>query len=124
MAFVHSRRRRFGTCPCRPVPRGLPSSVKQLRTTQPFGLSHSWHTIIGVPRQLISSQSHLPIKRRQKNVTERGRNHTPLRSPALRRKQLPFAVASCREHCLDQAQHAAVRYSLGYQGEEFLVVHG
>jgi len=25
---------------------------------------------------------------------------------------------------LDQAQHAAVRYSLGYQGEEFLVVHG
>ncbi len=46
MAFVHSRRRWFGTCPCRPVPRGLPSSVKQLRTTQPFGLSHSWHTVV------------------------------------------------------------------------------
>jgi hypothetical protein len=39
MAFDHSRRRWFGTCPCRPVPRGLPSSVKQLHTTQPFSLS-------------------------------------------------------------------------------------
>src|SRR5262249_47695851 len=48
MAFVHSRRRWFGTCPCRPVPRDLPSSVKQLRTTQPFGLSHSWHTVVHV----------------------------------------------------------------------------
>jgi hypothetical protein len=36
---------RFGTCPCRPIPRGLPSSVKQLHTTQPFGLSRSWRTL-------------------------------------------------------------------------------
>src|SRR5881396_1348536 len=49
MAFVHTRRRRFGTCPCRPVPRGLPSSVKQLRTTQPFGLSRSWRTLARQP---------------------------------------------------------------------------
>jgi len=49
MAFDHSRRRWFGTCPCRPVPRGLPSSVKQLRTTQPFGLSRSWRTMVGKP---------------------------------------------------------------------------
>jgi hypothetical protein len=48
MAFDHSRRRWFGTRPCRPVPRGLPSSVKQLRTTQPFGLLRSWRTIIGI----------------------------------------------------------------------------
>jgi site-specific DNA recombinase len=54
----------------------------------------------------------------------KGRDHTPLRSAALGGRELPFAVASCLEHCLDQAQHAAVRYSLGYQGEEFLVVHG
>jgi hypothetical protein len=33
MAFAHSRRRWFGTCSCKPVPRGLPSSVKQLRTS-------------------------------------------------------------------------------------------
>ena len=33
-----------GTCPCRPVSRGLPSSVKQLRATQPCGLSRSWRT--------------------------------------------------------------------------------
>src|SRR5438445_7278820 len=52
MAFVHSRRRWFGTCPCRPVPRGLPSSVKQLRTTQPFGLSHSWHTVIRITDEI------------------------------------------------------------------------
>src|SRR5438477_5553541 len=52
MAFVHSRRRWFGTCPCRPVPRGLPSSVKQLRTTQPFGLSRSWRTIAGKPLEI------------------------------------------------------------------------
>src|SRR5262249_27060152 len=63
MAFVHSRRRWFGTCPCRPVPRGLPSSVKQLRTTQPLGLSYSWHTIIGVPLKW-----HLRIVHRQPSI--------------------------------------------------------
>src|SRR5947199_10826016 len=36
MAFDHSRRRWFGTCSCKPVPRGLPSSVKQLRTLGPL----------------------------------------------------------------------------------------
>jgi hypothetical protein len=56
------------------------------------------HPIIGVPRQLKSSQPHLPIKRRQKYVAERGRNHTPLRSPALRGKELPISVASRFEH--------------------------
>src|SRR5580700_4633721 len=35
MAFDHSRRRRFGTCSCQPVPRGLPSSIKQLHTLGP-----------------------------------------------------------------------------------------
>jgi len=32
LTFDQRRRRWFGTCPCRPVPRGLPSSVVQLRT--------------------------------------------------------------------------------------------
>src|SRR5438876_3991728 len=58
MAFVHSRRRWFGTCPCRPVPRGLPSSVKQLRTTQPFGLSRSWRTMVGNPYLIWSDPVH------------------------------------------------------------------
>ena len=44
IAFGYSRRRWFETCSCKPVPRGLPSSVKQLRTTQRFLLSCSWHT--------------------------------------------------------------------------------
>src|SRR5580692_272161 len=81
------------------------------------------HPIIGIPRQLKSSQPHLPIKRRQKYVAERGRNHTPLRSPALRRKELPISVASRLEHRLDEAKHSAIRYLLGYQREEFLMIH-
>src|SRR6266542_301963 len=36
MAFNHSRRRWFGTCSYKPVPRDLPSSVKQLRTLEPY----------------------------------------------------------------------------------------
>ena len=49
MALGHSRRRWFGTCSCKPVPRGLPSSDKQLRATWPHGLSRSWRTIAGKP---------------------------------------------------------------------------
>src|ERR1700746_2565079 len=45
MAFTRSRQRWFGTCSCKPVPRGLPSSVKQLHTLgppRPFALvAHS-----------------------------------------------------------------------------------
>src|SRR5206468_5480953 len=82
------------------------------------------HPVIGKPRQLISSQSHLPIEWRQKYVTEHGRNYTTLRSAALARQELPLAVASRFEHRLDKAQHAAVSYSLGYQREEFLMVRG
>gem|GEM_PF-6117787 len=33
MAFDHSRRRWFGICSCKPIPRGQPSSAKQLRTS-------------------------------------------------------------------------------------------
>jgi hypothetical protein len=33
VAFGQSRRRWFGVCSCKPTPRGLPSSVKQLRTS-------------------------------------------------------------------------------------------
>src|SRR5450755_5068076 len=34
-AFDQSRRRWFGTCSCQPVPRGQPSSIKQLHTLGP-----------------------------------------------------------------------------------------
>src|SRR5215831_17111867 len=43
-----------------------------------------------------------------------GSHYPALRSPALRGKQLPFAVASCLEHCPNQAQYPTIRYSLGY----------
>src|SRR3984957_16243534 len=82
------------------------------------------HPIIGIPRQLKASQPHLPIKRRQKYVTERRRNYTALRSTALGWKELPLSVASRLEHCLDEAQHSAIRYPLGYQREKFFVIYG
>src|SRR2546426_483591 len=45
MAFDHSHRS-FGTCSCQPVPRGLPSSIKQLHTLgppRPFALVAHHH---------------------------------------------------------------------------------
>src|ERR1700724_3265331 len=58
MAFDHSRRRWFGTCSCQPVPRGLPSSIKQLHTLgppRPFALvAHSR------PRSLLFSPDTAP----------------------------------------------------------------
>ena len=36
LVFGQSRRRWFGTCSCKPVPRGRPSSVKQLRISSAF----------------------------------------------------------------------------------------
>src|SRR6202163_1533923 len=51
-AFVHSRRRWFGTCSCQPVPRGQPSSIKQLHTLgppRPFALVAHHHRHSGPP---------------------------------------------------------------------------
>src|SRR5215475_106202 len=36
LPFEQSRRRWFGTCSCKPIPRGRPSSVEQLRTSSAF----------------------------------------------------------------------------------------
>src|SRR5215470_2861420 len=72
------------------------------------------YPVVSVPRKLISLAPHFLIKRGQKNVTEQGRNHPALRSPALRWKEPPFAIASGLEHRLDEAQHPAVGYSLGH----------
>src|SRR6266436_9009766 len=60
------------------------------------------HPIIGVPRQLISSQPHLPIKRRQKYVAERGRSHSPYTKGnfeferVVRGWRTRFSVLDCR----------------------------
>src|SRR5476649_101005 len=68
-AFDHSRRRWFGTCSCQLVPRGPPSSIKQLHTLgppRPFALvAHghqrsacispgSWHITTAVSRPFRS----------------------------------------------------------------------
>ncbi len=53
-AFDHSRRRWFGTCSCQPVPRGRPSSIKQLHTLgppRPFALVAHCHPHSGGGRQ-------------------------------------------------------------------------
>ena len=39
------------------------------------------HPIVSIPRQPIASATHLPIKRRQKDVTQQGRNDPALRCP-------------------------------------------
>src|SRR3954447_7915952 len=70
------------------------------------------HPIICEPCKLITLAPHLPIKRRQKYVTEQGRDHPALRSAALAWKEPPFAIASCLEHRPNQAQHSAIPYSL------------
>jgi hypothetical protein len=54
----------------------------------------------------------------------KGRDHPALRSAALTGKELPFTVASRLEHCFDEAQHSAIGYSLSYQREKLLVIHG
>jgi len=44
-----------------------------------------------------------------------GSRHPALRSPALRWKQPPFAIASCLKHRLYQTQHPAIGYFLGHE---------
>jgi hypothetical protein len=43
IAFDYSSRRWFETCSCKPVPRGLPSSVKQLRNLKSTWTSTAYH---------------------------------------------------------------------------------
>ena len=52
------------------------------------------------------------------------RDYASLRSSALGWKELPLSVASRLEHCLDEAQHSAIRYPLGHQREKFFVIDG
>src|SRR5450755_3348390 len=79
-AFDHSRRRWFGTCSCQPVPRGPPSSIKQLHTLgppRPFALvAHSrrhsapvWHSptaraaFVVLGRHSMTRRQHRPVPR-------------------------------------------------------------
>ena len=63
MAFGHSRRRWFGTCSCKPVPRGLPSSVEQFHTSRPLRPSlRSWRTVVRVTAQAQPARLQFPIQ--------------------------------------------------------------
>ncbi len=85
MALGHSRRRWFGTCSCKPVPRGLPSSDKQLRATWPHGLSRSWRTMVGNPSVT------------RPNGLRRVREGLPVNHPELRSSKIsqPPVFAEC-----------------------------
>src|SRR6516225_6595294 len=52
------------------------------------------------------------------------RDHSSLRSTALGRKELPFPIASCLEHGLNEAKHSAVRYALSNEREKLFVLDG
>src|SRR5258708_21250677 len=54
----------------------------------------------------------------------RGSDHHSWWPATLTGNEMPFAVASCLEHRLDEAKHSAIRYPLGYQREKLLVIHG
>src|SRR6266849_1227481 len=96
----------------------LPHRLNSYTHRALLGPLRSWRTVVCEPRKLITLASHLPIKRRQKYVTEQGRDYPALRSPALARKELPIAIASRLEHRPNQAQYPTICYSLGYQREK------
>src|SRR5260370_30161476 len=117
MAFAHSRRRWFGTCSCKPVPRGRPSSVKQLHTLDPFGPLRSWRTIIG-----IADHDHVPLRPlppplvypqiedvMQIDVRQQRRCYGPLWRPHLGLRPFPFFRHPRFQPFLDQPEDAPVR---------------
>src|SRR5215831_5034637 len=75
MAFDHSRRRWFGACSCKPAPRDLPSSIKQLHTLgppRPFALV-AHHRRQNGSRKLPRSAGALPPPRTIRRVRSAGR---------------------------------------------------
>src|SRR5664280_1211644 len=62
MAFDHSHRRRFETCSCQPVPRGRPSSIKQLHTLGLRGPLRSWRTVVRIPNEAVAPALQLPVE--------------------------------------------------------------
>src|SRR5271168_2971776 len=94
MAFDHSRRRWFGTCSCQPVPRGLPSSIKQLHTLgppRPFALvAHDRRR-----SAVLGSGSRLPIRPRS-SLSEPC--HPPPGETAHRPRTLAGKPAPCRHY--------------------------
>src|ERR1039457_4266769 len=75
----------FGTCSCKPVPRGLPSSDKQLRAIRPYGLSRSWHTLTSNPHliRIWESRYSFEANIRQREVSATKPPATGITSPAL-----------------------------------------
>src|ERR1035441_9484345 len=106
MAFDHSRRMWFGTCSCQPVPRGRPSSIKQLHTLgppRPFALvAHSrrhsaptWPPPIGLAYRLDETAC---------------RTNADTGSPTTARLPRPVASLSSAGsiYCLRLAPHSAL----------------
>src|SRR6266481_109762 len=88
-------------------------------------MSHICNYIWHIASARLSTSSDTSIRAQNRSYLLRPwSNYASLRSSALGWKELPLSVASRLEHCLDEAQHSAIRYPLGYQREKFFVIDG
>src|SRR5476651_1942449 len=92
-AFDHSRRRWFGTCSCQPVPRGPPSSIKQLHTLgppRPFALVAHYR-----PHTAQTEDLSAPTPGRTRRVRyclSNGDNGPPCGVPSSTELTSPFSI--------------------------------
>ena len=109
MAFDHSRRRWFGTCSCKPVPRGLPSSVEQLHTSRPLRPSlRSWRTVVGIAAKAQPASLQFPIQRIQVEIRQQRRQRPALRRALLASNRHPRRHHPGPQIPSDQPQHLLV----------------
>src|SRR5262245_23969099 len=76
------------------------------------------HPIVGIPRQPITSATHLPVKRSQKDVTEQGRDNSPLGYSLLRGEALDVGEHPRLKHPPDEAEYPTIRNALGDKRHE------
>ena len=106
MAFDHSRRRWFGTCSCKPVPRGLPSSIRQLQTLGLLGPLRSWRT---KSAQLYATY----LEEFDDNV-----------SWASSAANARFEILTGQPELFESAQLTSSAEALGYRSEQFIAKFG
>src|SRR5262245_10011717 len=80
------------------------------------------HPIVGRPRQPITSATHLPVKRSQKDVTEQGRDNSPLGYSLLRGEALAVGEHPRLKHPPDEAEYPTIRNALGDKRHELLLI--
>src|SRR4051794_18412333 len=56
-------------------------------------------------------------------LLSKGETTPPCGVPRSLGSRRPSAIASGLQHCLNEAQHSAIGYSLGYEREKFRLIH-